>query len=933
MTDYGEFSPLEHQDRVADKLKNAPDGQGLLVAHGLGTGKTFTSIHSANTLNKPILAITPASLRENYKKELKATGSKGHVMSYHQALKRMHDPEFRERASNSLVVFDECFVAGSLIDGVPIEDLKVGDVVSSFDQDELCLVPAIITAVFKRPAKELLRVTVGETSLVCSANHPFATTAGWVRASNLAGHTVLVSYPLRHATPHPDTGSRELPGMSHLRSTLRATEPKAPGKLEEDGEGLLQSDLFHQSGRSASRRVQPESFAGAHATEQSDDDTRDSAKDASDPHTNRTQTEDPGREWNWSDRMRGVVESGARNEQHLRAPESSRDRKGLSTSGTTEELQNRFGGGAVNARDRDRRAVPQLDFASSAGRNEAAVLGIARVDRVEILEFGSEEERERVCPGGVLYNIEVEKFRTYVVNGVVVHNSHNLGQGESDRSELLHSIPGQKLLLTATPARNRPNEIAPLINAVSPGSLPNDEQSFNNKFVATREIPVSFWGRLRGDQPGVVHVPMHLDEFAKAVRGKIDYHENVDRSNFPSFSESIIEVPMTDKQQASYDWTIGKYPAMAYKIRHGIPPSKSEHKNLAAFLNGPRQISNSPVGFSNSATDADAPKFKAAADEIEKRLKRDKNFRGVTYSNFLEAGIDPMSRELDRRGIKHLRFTGQMNDREKKKAVEAYNTGEAPVLLISSAGGEGLDLKGTKLMQIMEPHWHDEKINQVRGRAIRYKSHSHLPLKERHVEVQRFHSVPKHGFIRRIMEGSPHGSGVDQYIYDLAKEKHHLNQAFIDVLKRESHPEKKKVAEFEPDDGMIWVEFKGAGMGVQNLDPDTTTHKPFAVVGLKPPKIKDSVGGLYSPGKDKLGSLLASGDMTMKTGSLTVAATGALIAMAAGAAARAMGTPTSGPVYDAAIGALAALFARAAPPEEIEQTIVPQSAPPALSLL
>ena len=156
------------------------------------------------------------------------------------------------------------------------------------------------------------------------------------------------------------------------------------------------------------------------------------------------------------------------------------------------------------------------------------------------------------------------KFRERAMNSLVVMDeAHNMGHAESDRSALSTELPGQKLLLTGTTIRNRPHEIAPLINAVAPGSLPTGETAFNNKYVATRELPVSFWGRMRGEQPGVVHIPMNLDQFGKAVRGKIDFHENIDRSNYPSFKESIVEVPMTQKQQDTYQFALGKFPMMA----------------------------------------------------------------------------------------------------------------------------------------------------------------------------------------------------------------------------------------------------------------------------------------------------------------------------------------------------------------------------------
>jgi hypothetical protein len=153
-----------------------------------------------------------------------------------------------------------------------------------------------------------------------------------------------------------------------------------------------------------------------------------------------------------------------------------------------------------------------------------------------------------------------------------------------------------------------------------------------------------------------------------------------------------------------------------------------------------------------------------------------------------------------------------MNDKEKKQAVEDYNKGHVPVLLISSAGSEGLDLKGTKHVVLAEPHWQEEKINQIRGRAIRYKSHSHLPEEERHVEVQRLHAVPTYGFFKGMGVPAQHSRGVDQYLYEMAKEKRDLNAPFLEVLRREGGDGKK--AEAEDPESILWVEFKEAAMSL-----------------------------------------------------------------------------------------------------------------------
>lgn len=406
--------------------------------------------------------------------------------------------------------------------------------------------------------------------------------------------------------------------------------------------------------------------------------------------------------------------------------------------------------------------------------------------RKGIAQSGFSQPYKVVSYEEAVKNLDNPEFRNFAENAIVAYDeAHRMGQSGSQRSNLPGNLPGKKkLLLTGTPIRNQPAEIAPLVNAIEPGALPDDPKAFNKKFIETREVPVGFWGRLRGAKPGKEHRPINLHEFEKAVSGKVDYHENVDRSTFPSFSESIVEVPMSDKQQSTYHFVMGKYPALAYKIRHGLPLNKTESKNFKAFMIGPRQVSNAPSAYNKGATDAHAAKVNKMVDEVEQRHSKDKNYRGVTYSSFLDSGVRPLSRELKRRGIPHAIFTGEQGDEERKQIIDNYNSGKVPHLIISGAGAEGLDLKGTKLMQVTEPHWNEELIDQVRGRAIRFKSHSHLPDDQRHVEVQRYHSVPQPGWLDKLFRRpQAKQKAVDQFIYEQALSKRKVNEPFLNILK------------------------------------------------------------------------------------------------------------------------------------------------------
>ena len=71
-----EFEALTHQKIVRDYINLYTPYRGLLLYHGLGSGKTCSSIGIAEGLktDKKVIIMTPASLRMNYKEELKKCG-------------------------------------------------------------------------------------------------------------------------------------------------------------------------------------------------------------------------------------------------------------------------------------------------------------------------------------------------------------------------------------------------------------------------------------------------------------------------------------------------------------------------------------------------------------------------------------------------------------------------------------------------------------------------------------------------------------------------------------------------------------------------------------------------------------------------------------------------------------------------------------------
>jgi superfamily II DNA helicase RecQ len=164
-------------------------------------------------------------------------------------------------------------------------------------------------------------------------------------------------------------------------------------------------------------------------------------------------------------------------------------------------------------------------------------------------------------------------------------------------------------------------------------------------------------------------------------------------------------------------------------------------------------------------------------------LAKNPKARAIVYSHYLESGVNPYKKKLEELGIPHGTFTGDMSRAKRDQMVRDYNAGKLNALLLSSAGGEGLDLKGTRLVQILEPHWNRAKIDQVIGRGIRYKSHAALPENERNVRVQRFMATrAPYGAAERVGWRKP-GYGVDEYLDEMGARKERLNNQVRDLLR------------------------------------------------------------------------------------------------------------------------------------------------------
>jgi SNF2 family DNA or RNA helicase len=130
-----------------------------------------------------------------------------------------------------------------------------------------------------------------------------------------------------------------------------------------------------------------------------------------------------------------------------------------------------------------------------------------------------------------------------------------------------------------------------------------------------------------------------------------------------------------------------------------------------------------------------------------------------------------------------------MTSKARTQAVNSYNgtlegkyqDNKVNILFISSAGSEGLDLKNTRDVIILEPHWNNEKLNQVIGRAVRYQSHIFLPKSQQKVYIYKL-------LLKKPIKKANYDTtdSADEILYGMSEEKTKQINKFYDIVIRNS---------------------------------------------------------------------------------------------------------------------------------------------------
>ena len=375
-------------------------------------------------------------------------------------------------------------------------------------------------------------------------------------------------------------------------------------------------------------------------------------------------------------------------------------------------------------------------------------------------------------------NLMQSQFDLLKDKTVIIDEAHHLRSQTKQMMFIINSLSlaYKLILLTGTPIINHPIDLCVLVNIVKNKEIFTIDKSLFDFYYVESISENSF---LKLDANDFLNkLPTiklrGVEELKTKLSNSISYYEPPKSNADLQISVSYPEVPLNQAQLIEYkNYIVRLINPLTKKIVHletdinvdiyNVDFVTLDIKKKNAFLTATRQLSNT------IDNDPESPKIRSVVESVVKGPKP-----AVIYSNFLANGIYPISVLLTKYGLSHKMIKGTTSDEKMNSIINDYNEGQFDVLLISSAASESITLLNTRQMHILEPHFNEAKINQVIGRAIRYKSHDKLPVSERKINIYHWTS---------IFPTSIKYKTADQYLIWLGKKKQILIDTFVNLIK------------------------------------------------------------------------------------------------------------------------------------------------------
>lgn len=353
----------------------------------------------------------------------------------------------------------------------------------------------------------------------------------------------------------------------------------------------------------------------------------------------------------------------------------------------------------------------------------------------------------------------------------------------------IRKMPCRVLCLSGTPAINTPHEFAILFNMVSDFGkymmFPENVQEFYRYFVNTRDNKITnklkFQARIAG------YVSYYGDNY---FRDSLD--TDIRKDSFPlEHPLKVVRIQMSPEQLVQY--IVARELELEEDTRRFRAPAKvgrfASQSASGTYRIRTRQISNYVPA---DTWDKSSPKYVCIRQQVSDDADAGK--KSVVYSSFIDIGLLEIANSL--RDIGWVEFgypnpdgkftfaivSGKVLDEMRVAIIAAYNAAEncsgktIMAVLVSSVAAQGIELKCTRAVHIVEFGWNYSLFEQIVARCVRHNSHADLPDADRDVQP--------YVYITTLPDGTKIGAAkepdmsTDEYMYTRAVDNMKLITTF-----------------------------------------------------------------------------------------------------------------------------------------------------------
>ena len=371
------------------------------------------------------------------------------------------------------------------------------------------------------------------------------------------------------------------------------------------------------------------------------------------------------------------------------------------------------------------RFAPTLNPLALSGDRAARIQGLGPYD-VLIVSYGLLQQES---VGELLTPIH---FRTLILD-----EAQAIKNSSTRRSQSVMALQGDfRLLLTGTPLENHLGELWNLFRFINPGLL-GSEESFNRRFAHPIERGRSRDARLRLKQ---LIQPFILRRTKTEVLREL-----------PERTEIELKVILGPKEAAFY---AALRKQLLLDLETPTPGLGDQRFKVLAAITKLRRACCNP---NLVAPDLGLPssKLQLLLELLDEVI--DNRHKCLVFSQFVDH-LSLVREALDARGVRYQYLDGQTPASDRKRRVEAFQSGEGDVFLISlKAGGSGLNLTAADYVIHLDPWWNPAVEDQASSRA-------HRMGQERPVTVYRL-----------VTEGT-----IEEQIVALHKTKRELAESLLE---------------------------------------------------------------------------------------------------------------------------------------------------------